>query len=114
MRAIILLLITCLLTSWSILAQTPPAIVSGYGHEINVDGTADPKSGPIAILDISYPAQTQIGSGIVKGDGHFAVIVRPPLVAGHSLVAVDSQGRRSAAFVVAPPRSGPVPGSPPQ
>ena len=114
MSSATLLSIGCLFAASLLSAGTAPTIASGYGREINVDGTADPTAGPIAILDISYPAQTRIGGGAVNGDGSFGVVVNPALIAGHSLVAVDSQGRRSAAFAVAPPRSGPVPGSRPQ
>lgn len=94
------------------LAQTAPVIVAAHDRDVTVDGTADPDAGPVTILDISYEAETPIGSGEVSAAGRFGIAVSPALVRGNRLVAVDKQGRRSAPFVVAAARSGPVPSGP--
>ena len=90
-------------------AQSALAITTAHARDLTVDGTADPAAGPITILDVSYEAETPLGTGEVAADGKFAAAVYPPLLGGHRLVAVDSRGRRSEPFVVAPPRQGPVP-----
>src|SRR5438552_6200585 len=102
-------LIILLLTLVSASAQTAPAITSAYDKEVAVDGRADSGTGPIAVIDISYDAETRLGSGDLSSDGTFAVYVNPALIQGHQLVAVDKNGQRSEVFVVAPSRSGPVP-----
>jgi hypothetical protein len=89
-------------------AQVVPVITTAYATEVTIDGTAPPGSGPVDVFDISYEAETLIGSGQVAADGQFAAVVNPRLIQDHRLVAVDREGRRSAPFVVRAARPGPV------
>jgi hypothetical protein len=77
-----------------------------------VPGTAAPGSGPIVIYDMSFPVATKIGttSGMAN-DGRFVVAVKPPLVQGHQIIAVDHNGNASTPVTVleANPNPAPVP-----
>ncbi len=103
----------CLLAVAPASAQTVPLVTSAYETEFTVDGTADAAAGPIIIVDLSYEVETRIGTGDVARDGKFAAVVKPALIKGNRLVAVDKNGRRSHVFSVAPARPGPVPGPQP-
>lgn len=93
-------------------AQSVLNITAAYATEITVDGKADPAAEKVVIYDVSYDVETRIGEGVVSSSGNFAVAVKPSLIQGHQLVAVDKNGSRSAPFAVRPARSGPVPSAP--
>ena len=85
-------------------SQSLLIITAAYDGEIAVNGIAQPGSGPITILDISYVVDTRIGNGGVSSQGQFAAVVKLALVEGNQLVAVDNDGQRSGVFTVAPSR----------
>jgi hypothetical protein len=97
-----------------VFGQTGPSISTAHATEITVDGVAATGSGPIYIIDTFYKVETRIGRGVVSRDGKFAAVVKPALIEGHTLVAVDRSGRRSAVFTVeaARNRSGATPAPP--
>lgn len=67
-----------------------------------VSGTAAAGSSPISIYDISYPQKTRIGlANAIASDGSFSSPVRPALIKGHQIVAIDKNGNVSAAVTVA-------------
>jgi hypothetical protein len=92
-------------------AQAAPEIMTAYENDVTVDGAADPSAGPISIVDVSYTVETIVGTGEVSPAGTFTAVVKPALIKGNRIVAVDKNGRRSAAFTVAPARPEPPPGS---
>jgi hypothetical protein len=110
-RSVLVLALVMLSTALST-AQSGVSITSAYAREITVDGQADPSGEAIVIYDTSFEAETRIGEGAIARDGTFAAVVQPALIEAHRLVAVDKNGRRSAAFVVRPARSGSVPSAP--
>jgi hypothetical protein len=58
-----------------------------------VAGTAAPGSAPISIYDLSFEEKSKIGQANTLADnGMFSAAVRPPLVKGHRIVAVDRMG----------------------
>lgn len=74
-----------------------------------VYGQAASGSGPIVIYDISFPARTRLGAtDAVGSDGSFSSPVKPALVKGHQIIAVDRNGNASAAVTVEA-SSGPAP-----
>jgi len=75
-----------------------------------VSGKAMPGSGPVVIYDISFPVRTKIGvAKTVADDGSFSSAVKPPLVKGHQIVAVDKDGNESAAVTVSASSGSPTP-----
>lgn len=85
-------------------SQSLLVITAAYDGEIAVNGIAQPGTGPITILDISYVVDTPIGNGEVSSQSQFAAVVKLALVEGNQLVAVDNDGQRSQVFTVAPSR----------
>ena len=77
-----------------------------------VSGNAAPGSGPIVIYDMSFPVATKIGTAHgIANDGSFVAAVKPPLVHGHQIIAVDQHGNASTPVTVleADPNPAPVP-----
>ncbi len=77
-----------------------------------VSGKAAPGSGPIVIYDMSFPVATKIGTAHdIANDGRFFAAVKPPLVNGHQIIAVDQHGNASTPVTVieADPNPAPVP-----
>jgi hypothetical protein len=71
-------------------APTLGMLVEGAGV---VAGTAAPGTAPISIYDLSFQEKTKIGqANTLAADGTFSAPVRPPLVKGHRIVAVDRDG----------------------
>jgi len=70
-----------------------PALGSLIGGSSSVSGKASPGSAPISIFDLSFEQKTKIGQADSVGDdGSFSAGVRPPLVKGHQIVAIDKNG----------------------
>jgi hypothetical protein len=87
-----LLVITTILFS----QPTVPGIDQPYGGDRNVTGQGVPNSGPLTVYDVSSGTKIYLGSGkSIDQQGYYAVAVNPPLVPGHKIVVVDSQGRSS-------------------
>src|SRR2546425_3562438 len=85
-----------------LVAQSAPALDQGYTGAVTVSGRVAPGSGPVTIYDISYPVQTKLGiSQAIDRDGNFAASIKPPLILGHQIVAVDTNGTTSDAMIVA-------------
>lgn len=81
-----------------------PVIDGARNGDVVINGHASVGSVPITIYDLSYPAQTSLGSGTSMDDnGYFAVIVSPPLMDGHKIIAVDKDGHTSQPIVVTTP-----------
>jgi hypothetical protein len=110
--AVLWLLLVSFLASAPAHAQNGPTITAAHDKTVAVTGVADALAGPIAILDLSYEVETRIGTAEVSQEGKFAAVVKPALILGNRLVAVDKNGRRSAQFTVVAAPSGPVPGPP--
>lgn len=93
-------------------AWTQPLVSEAFAREVTLNGVADPGVGAtVIILDLSYAVETKIGVGRVARNGEFAAVVKPALIEGHRLVAVDVRGRRGTPFTVLPARH--TPGLPP-
>lgn len=103
---ILIAAICSLLTALPSFAEQPNLPVvdeSWVGYDV-VTGQASPGSAPITIYDLSYPARTALGSGKSMDDnGYFAVIVSPPLIAGHEIIAEDKGGHTSQPIMVTTP-----------
>lgn len=81
-----------------------PVIHGARRGDVVINGHAVPSSAPITIYDLSYPARTALGSGKSMDDnGYFAVIVSPPLITGHEIIAEDKDGNTSLSVVVTAP-----------
>ena len=99
--------VACL--AWALIAQSVPALDPAYTGAVAVSGKVSPGAGPVAIYDLSYPAKTKLGdSTSVDGSGNFAVSVKPPLIDGHQIVAVDKNGATSAPATVTKQPAGPA------
>lgn len=75
-------------------------ITAAYDRENAVVGVAQPGTGPITIMDLSYEVDTEIGSGEVSMHGEFIAVVKVPLVEGNQLIAVDNDGQESYPYTV--------------
>ena len=88
-------------------AQALPLLDPAYAGSVTVSGHVNPGGGAVTIYDISYPTQTKLGgSASIDKHGNFAVTVKPALILGHRIVAV--QGKNSAGpalLITAPPPS---------
>jgi hypothetical protein len=92
-RASSLLVMTTILFS----QPTVPGVDQPYGGDRNVTGQCVPNSGPLTVYDVSSGTKVYLGSSkSIDQQGYYAVAVNPPLVSGHQIVVVDSQGRSSA------------------
>jgi hypothetical protein len=86
---------------FALIAQSLPSLGPCYAGAVVLSGKIAPGAGPVAIYDLSYPAQTKLGSSqSVDANGNFAVSVKPPLILGHHIVAVDANGVTSVPTVV--------------
>lgn len=85
-------------------AQTTAPVLNAVTEGASVvSGTAATGSTPISIYDISYQEKTRIGmAGTIASDGSFSSPVRPALIKGHQIVAIDKDGNVSVAVTVAP------------
>jgi len=87
-----------------LLAQSPtaPVLNQGYNGDRTVSGKVAPDSGPLKIYDTSYLTRTSIGNGTTSTDseGNFAISVKPSLVRGHQIIAVDKYDRSSIPMMV--------------
>jgi hypothetical protein len=94
-----------------LIAQSAPRLNPCNAGAAVVLGIITPGGGSVSIYDLSYPARTKLGtSRSIDARGNFAVPVKPPLVAGHQIVAVDAKGVSSNIVVVAPrPANPPAP-----
>ena len=109
--AVLLLAVIGFAASTVLRAQSAPILNPSNAGAVVVLGMVTPGGGPVSIYDLSYPARTKLGtSKSIDARGNFAASVKPPLVAGHQIVAVDSKGASSNMGVVAPrPANTPVP-----
>ena len=75
-----------------------------------VSGKATPGTAPIVIYDISYPVKTKIGTATVTADdGKFYTAVKPSLIQGHQIIAIDGNGNASAPMTVTATNPNPAP-----
>jgi hypothetical protein len=73
-------------------------------------GSTAPGTAPITIYDISFPVRTKIGAvSDLANDGKFSCAVKPPLVLGHQIIAVDKNGNASAPLTVVATNPNPAP-----
>jgi hypothetical protein len=101
--AVLLLAVIGFVVSTALIAQSAPILSPCNAGSVVVLGIVTPSGGPVSIYDLSYPAKTKLGtSKSIDAKGNFAASVKPPLVAGHRIVAVDSKGVNSNIVVVAP------------
>lgn len=86
-------------------STTTPVLNQGTAGDRTVSGRAAPDSGPLRIYDISYTNRTSIGHGNTSMDsaGNFAISIKPSLVRGHQIIAVDRYDRSSAQMTVRDP-----------
>ena len=105
-----LALAALLLTATLVLgAQSKPVLDQGYAGAVTVSGKVATGNGSVSIYDISNTPRTELGeSQSVDKDGNFAVTIKPALISGHKIVAVDEKGATSEEMVVAPRPSGPA------
>lgn len=84
-------------TTFLLSQPTVPRIDPPYGGDRNVTGQGIPNSGPLTVYDVSSGTKAYLGnSKSIDQRGYYAVAVNPPLVSGHKIVVVDSQGRSSS------------------
>lgn len=97
------------LFSASILAaQSAPVLKPAYSGARGVAGTLARGVREVSIYDLSYAAETKLGTGTsVDANGNFVVIVKSTLIEGHQIVAVDGRGVGSNVVVVGAPPKGP-------
>jgi hypothetical protein len=89
-RLLIALVFTVSYAAAQSAAPTLGTLVEGSGL---VAGSAAAGSAPISIYDLSFAEKTKIGqANTLAADGTFSAPVRPPLVKGHRIVAVDREG----------------------
>jgi len=82
------------------LAPTLESLIEG---STVVAGKAAQGAAPIEIYDVSFEVKTRIGLVAALNDsGAFATPVRPPLVKGHTIVAIDRNGNVSLPVIVGP------------
>lgn len=105
MRQILAVIVSSFLAVVSVMAAANlPVLNTAQAGDATVSGRADVGSGPITIYDISYPAQTALGSSTTMDSaGNFAVAVSPALIGEHEIIAVDANGRSSPPIVVSAP-----------
>jgi hypothetical protein len=84
-------------------AQTAVPVLNAVSEGASVvSGKAAAGSAPISIYDVSYQEKTRIGmASAIASDGSFSSPVRPALIKGHQIVAIDKDGNVSAAVTVA-------------
>ena len=88
-------------------AQTAPSLKPAFSGAIAVAGAAARGVHEVSIYDLSYLTEKKLGtSSSVDRNGNFVVVVKPPLIVGHQIVAVDSFGSKSNVMVVAAPPKG--------
>lgn len=81
-----------------------PLLDGARTGDVVVTGQAKASSVPITIYDLSYPARTALGRGTsMDNNGYFAVLVSPPLIEGHEIIAEDKYGHTSLPVVVTTP-----------
>jgi hypothetical protein len=109
--AVLLLAVIGFAACTVLMAQSAPILNPCNAGAVVVLGSITPGGGPVSIYDLSYPARTKLGtSKSIDARGNFAASVKPPLVVGHQIVAVDAKGASSNMVVVAPrPANPPVP-----
>lgn len=104
-----LILMTTLLFVSNVLAQSSNiSLDTAYAFDTFVIGSSSQIKGRIIVYDISYPARTKLGEGIVDKNQRFAFSIHPPLQQGHKLVAEDETQTISSEITIQPPRKGPV------
>jgi hypothetical protein len=107
--AVLLLAVLGFATSTGLIAQSAPVLSPCNAGAVIILGVITPGRGPVSIYDLSYPARTKLGtSKSIDARGNFAASVKPPLAAGHHIVAVDSKGASSNMVVVAPRPANPA------
>jgi len=90
-------------------AQSAPLLDQGYAGAVIVSGKVAPGNGSVSIYDNSTTPRTELGlSQSIDQDGNFAATVKPALILGHKIVAVDEKGATSAEMVVASRPSSPA------
>jgi len=107
--ALLLAYTAIVLFSASILgAQSAPTLKPAFSGAIAVAGSVARGIHEVSVYDLSYPTEVKLGtSKSVDENGKFVVVVKPPLITGHRIVAVDGSGAKSEAIVVAAPPAGP-------
>jgi hypothetical protein len=89
-------------TAWAVVQSQAPVVGALVEGATVVAGQAAQGSAPIAIYDISFAEKTKIGmAGTVASDGSFSSPVRPALIKGHQIVAIDKDGNASVPVTVA-------------
>lgn len=89
-------------------AQSAPKLLPAFSGAVAVTGTVPPGVQVVSIYDLSYPAKTKLGASTsVDRNGNFIAVVKPPLVAGHRIMAVDNLGNKSNVILVGMPPNGP-------
>jgi len=79
-----------------------PSLDQPYAGDRNITGQAVPGAVPLTAYDMTTDTKVYLGSGkSADQQGYFAVAVAPPLILGHKIVVVDSQGRSSPTVTVA-------------
>jgi hypothetical protein len=96
------LLATMLLITVPILsAQSAFHLNTAYAGAVGVTGRVAQGTQEVSIYDLSYPVATKLGtSKSIDRSGSFAAIVKPALIKGHQIVAVDRNGAKSNVVVV--------------
>src|ERR1044071_942336 len=80
-------------TGFALSQSSKPTLGTLVEGSSTVSGKAAPGKAPVAIFDISSQVRTKIGlAQTLADDGSFSTPVRPSLVKGHQVVAVDSHG----------------------
>ena len=100
---------TILLGAVSALAQSGTRLDPAFAGDVGVIGKVAPGQQEVSIYDLSYPVATKLGSSTsIDRDGNFAVIIKPALILGHQIAAIDKNGRKSNIVVVIAHPSGPA------
>lgn len=90
-------------------AQSDPGLDQAYAGAVIVSGKVAPGNNSVSIYDVSNTPRIELGvSESVDKDGNFAVSIKPALISGHKIVAVDAKGAISEEMVVVSRPSGPA------
>ena len=101
-KRIIVAMLVVLAVGLAVAQASRPALGNAVAGATTITGKADPGSAPITIYDISTDVKTKIGvAGTLATDGSFSSPVRPALIAGHQIVAIDNNGNASVPVTVA-------------
>ena len=107
-RILVVVAVMAIMTP-SLWAQSPPHLNPVFSGAVTITGRVGHGVQEVAIYDLSFPVETKLGtSKSIDRYGNFAAMVKPALVKGHQIVAIDENGARSNVVIVGALPAGPA------